>query len=70
MSAKEKAQLMVELERAGNARQAALDRAAQYLDEIALLAPRAVGAGVTKAEISRLARISRPTLDGLLGGTR
>ncbi len=36
------------------------------LDAIAALLPAALAAGISKREIARLARVSRPTLDAML----
>jgi hypothetical protein len=36
------------------------------LDAIAALLPEALDAGISKREIARLARVSRPTLDEML----
>jgi len=50
----------------GARRERAFDDAAIEMAELAQLAPIAIAAGMTKMEFSRLAQISRPTLDDLL----
>jgi hypothetical protein len=61
--------IRAELKRVGAQRQRARTDAADSTARIADLAMRAHTAGIPKAEIARLARISRPTLDAMLTRT-
>ena len=55
-----------ELIRHGKARAAARRKAKAESDAIAALAPKALEAGLSKSEIARLARVTRPALDTML----
>lgn len=50
----------------GDARAKARDKAKREMAAIEQLAPKALGAGLTKIEVCRLAQITRPALDALL----
>lgn len=53
----------------GDARLSARAAAAAEGREIAALASRALAAGMTKVEVCRLAKLTRPGLDKMLRGT-
>jgi len=55
-----------ELVAIGNQRQEARERMLEASAQIAALAQEALDAGLTKSEISRLAKVSRPALDVML----
>jgi hypothetical protein len=56
-----------ELMRVGAARRRAREQALQASARIAELAREALEAGIPKIEVARLAQVSRPALDAMLG---
>lgn len=62
--------LAEQLRQHGRRRHEADAASRRELDAIAALLPAALEAGISKREIARLARVSRPTLDEMLRRTR
>lgn len=60
--------IRIQIARHGRARVEARRKAKAHSDAIKMLAPKALAAGMSKSEIARNARITRPALDTMLRG--